>query len=387
MRILVLNYEYPPIGGGGGFVTRDIFEQMASLGHKVSVVTSHFNGLKKEEEVNGVRISRVPVWSRGKREVASLPSMFTYLPAGVSRAIRLLRAEKFDVINTHFVVPTGPAGHVLARLFRLPHVLTVHGGDLFDPSKSLSPHRHSILTKPVRIMLNAADRVVAQSTDTKSNVYKYYRVARPIDIIPLGIKKPVFKPVRREEYGLAPDSVVFVAIGRLVKRKNVGDALTALASLNGRFPYTFLIIGDGPEKQAMEQKAKTLGLADRVRFMANVTDEVKFQVLSLADIYLSSAMHEGFGLVFLEAMEGGLPIICYDRGGQTDFLLDGRTGFLVEFGNRRGFAAKILQLVQDQNLRKRIAEYNRKLVRNFYIPACADKYLALFEETISERQE
>ncbi|MDD4073734.1 MAG: glycosyltransferase, partial [Desulfobacterales bacterium] len=87
MKLLVVNYEYPPIGGGGGFVTRDIIENIAERGHGVTVITSHYNGLKKQETINGVDIIRVPVCCRKQMEAANLISMLSYLPSSIIKSI------------------------------------------------------------------------------------------------------------------------------------------------------------------------------------------------------------------------------------------------------------------------------------------------------------
>lgn len=383
MRILAINYEYPPIGGGGGFVTKDILEHMARSGHSVSIITSQFEGLKKHEKVNGVEVLRVPVLLRKKMEVANIPSMLSYFPSSVIRSIPNLLSRTYDIINTHFAVPSGPTGHLLSKLFHVPNVLAIHGGDIFDPSKSLSPHKVPLLRDAVRFMLNRADRVVAQSNDTRRNAYKYYDVKQQIDIIPLGIKKPNFEKKTRYDFGLSRDEIVFSTIGRLVKRKNIDDALAVLSGIKGRYKFKFFIIGEGPERAHLEELIRSFGLKDMVYLMGNVSDEVKFQVLDLSDCYLSTALHEGFGLVFLEAMECGLPVICYNRGGQNDFLVNGETGFLVELGDRKSFSEKTIELMTDSKLKKNISSYNRNLVKNYYISTCAEKYISLFQSVIS----
>ncbi|NIQ38212.1 MAG: glycosyltransferase [Proteobacteria bacterium] len=385
MRILVINYEYPPIGGGGGFVTRDIFEKIAEYGHRVSVITSHFKGLKRQEVVNGVKIFRVPVLMRSKMEVASLPSMLSYFPSSVLETLLNFNGSGYDVINTHFALPSGPTGYVLSKLFGLPNVLTIHGGDIFDPSKSLSPHKTPVLRNVVRFMINHADRVVAQSNNTRTNAQEYYVVERQIDLIPLGIKKPAFSRKIRDDFGLDPEDVVFCTIGRLVKRKNLDDALAILSVIKDRYRFQFLIIGDGPERFHLEGLVSSLGLQKMVRFFGNVTDEVKFQLLDLSDCYLSTASHEGFGLVFLEAMECGVPIICYDSGGQTDFLRDGQTGFLIPLGDRRSFEKRLVELIDSPVLRKQMGRHNSRLVKRFYISTCAEKYVSLFQNVIANR--
>ncbi|MBW2662024.1 MAG: glycosyltransferase family 4 protein [Deltaproteobacteria bacterium] len=384
MRILVLNYEYPPVGGGGGFVTRDILEHITNMGHEVTVITSHYKGLQRQETVNGVDIARVPVLFRNKMEVASIPSMLSYFPSSFSKTVLSINGSMYDVINTHFAIPSGPTGYLLSKILRLPNVLSIHGGDIFDPSKSLSPHKVPVLSAVVRLMLKTSDRVVAQSNDTRTNAYTYYGISRQIDIIPLGIKKPVFEKKSRSDFDLDSDAIVFCTIGRLVKRKNIDDTLEVLSCFKNNYNFRFLIIGEGPERNHLEGLTKRLDLIGKVRFFGNVSDEVKFQLLDLSDCYVSTAIHEGFGLVFLEAMEIGLPVICYNRGGQNDFLEDGKTGFLVELGDRKKLAEKVLELMNDSDFCARVSAYNRELVQSYYISACAEKYLSLFDETISQ---
>jgi len=385
MRILVINYEYPPIGGGGGFVTRDILEEIVKKGHLVTIITSHYKSLARRECVNGVDVIRAPVLFRNKIEVANMASMFCYLPSSIIKGLSNFNRKTFDIINTHFAVPSGPAGYILSKYFKIPNVLSLHGGDIFDPSKSLSPHKTPILANTVNAMLKTADRVVAQSNDTKNNAHRFYKIKRRVDVIPLGIKKPVFTNKTRSDLGLDADETVFCTLGRLIKRKNIEDIFKVISHLRDTYNYKLLIMGDGPERKHLEGLISQLGLNGKVRFLGNVTEEVKFQVLNLSDVYLSTALHEGFGLVFLEAMECGLPIICYNRGGQNDFLVDGKTGFLVELGDKEGFYANIVKLLENAALKQRIGSYNRELIKSYYIDRCADKYIDLFEDVISER--
>jgi len=387
MQILVINYEYPPIGGGGGFVTRDILEEIVNHGHQVTVVTSHFNKLAKKEEVNGVEIIRVPVFFRRELEVANMPSMLSYFPSSVIHTLLCTEKRlKYDVINTHFAVPSGPAGHLISKFLNLPNVLSIHGGDIFDPSKSLSPHKSPIVSSVVQLMLNKADRIVAQSTDTKKNAYRYYRVHQKIEIIPLGIKKPVFKNATRDGFGLGQNDFVFCTIGRLIKRKNLSEFIEIFAEMKDRDELKLIIIGDGPERTSLEYCAQQNGVSDKVYFLGNVSDLTKFQLLDISDVYVSTALHEGFGLVFLEAMECGLPVICYDRGGQNDFLINGKTGFLAEFGNKKLFVDRILDIYSNKKLRDNISRFNKKLINDYYISSCAQKYLSLFKTVIREHR-
>jgi len=385
MRILVINYEYPPIGGGGGFVTRDILEYMAGAGHDVTIVTSCISGLKEREEVNGVHVIRVPVLGRKNVETASMMSMLSFFPSSVLTAVLNERSRKFDIINTHFAIPTGPSGYVLSKVFKIPNILSIHGGDIYDPSKSLSPHRTPVLYDVVRVMLKTADQVVSQSTDTRHRALTCYKCNRDINIIPLGIKRPDFQKKERAHLGLKPDELVVSTIGRLVKRKNLDDALEIVSKLDPTLKVKFLIMGDGPEKAHLENAIKQSGIANRVLMLGNVSDDVKFQVLDLSDCYLSTAMHEGFGLVFLEAMACGLPIICYDKGGQVDFLKNGKTGFVVKLGDKAQYRKKLVEILADVNLRQTMGISNQERVKAYFIESCAEQYLSLFRRMIATR--
>src|SRR5690606_20343889 len=106
------------------------------------------------------------------------------------------------------------------------------------------------------------------------------------------------------------------------------------------------------------------------------------ELLALADLYVSTSQHEGFGLVFLEAMAAGLPVVCYDRGGQVDFLEDGATGFLVPLNDRPAFVARCRELLADAALRREIAARNRARVEELFIDRCAKRYEALFAAVI-----
>lgn len=383
MNILVINYEYPPVGGGGGVICRDLSEEWAAKGHGVTVVTSRYGSLPDDEMLNGVAVRRVPVLLRKKQDVASLASMLSYVPLCVREGNALRKRARFDVINTHFAVPSGPAGQHLSRKAGIPNVLTIHGGDIFDPSKALSPHRTPGLKQTVRRMLTAADRVVAQSSDTRDNAATFYGVDRPIDIVPLGIRPNPRSARGREALGLPADRPVFTTIGRLVRRKNLEELLRIFAGLQDVHPSVLLIVGDGPEKENLEREIRRQGLEGIARLLGRVSEDEKYAILEASDGYLSTAIHEGFGIVFLEAMECGLPVVCYDRGGQRDFLRDGKTGFLVPLGDREAFSRRLAELLVGPTLRSEIRAHNKAYVRNFYIENVAERYLSIFREAQS----
>jgi glycosyltransferase involved in cell wall biosynthesis len=384
MKILFCNYEYPPLGGGGGVVMGALARQLARR-HEVTVLTSRAGGLPADNLEGGVRVVRVPVFFRRELAVANFPSMFAYLPTGFVSGLRMGGRGAFDVVNTHFVVPSGPLGQALAKWYRAPNVLSVHGGDLFDPSKRSSPHLHAPLRTAVRSMLRSADAVIGQSSDTVRHVTDLYGVKRDVGLIPLGIERPPsIAHSSRAMFGIAEDAFVVVTIGRLVARKattQLVDALAASALPNAHL----LIVGDGPDREAIERRAQERGVGERVHLLGQASEMEKHAALACADAFVSTSQHEGFGLVFLEAMAFGLPVLCYDRGGQTDFLKSDETGFVAPLNDQAQFVHSLKMLHDDRAARVRYGQHNLKLVENFFIDTCARKYEEVFEEAIAGR--
>jgi glycosyltransferase involved in cell wall biosynthesis len=381
MKILFCNYEYPPLGGGGGVVMAALARQLARR-HEVTVLTSRALDLPADSDDQGVRVVRVPVFFRRQLAVANFPSMAAYLPTGFLRGWSLGRHHAFDVINTHFVVPTGPLGQALARWHRLPNVLSVHGGDLFDPSKSSSPHRHAPLRAAVRRLLLSADEVVGQSHDTVRHVREIYGVQRNVGLIPLGIERPpVTERPSRASLVLPDEAFVMVTVGRLVARKASTQLVDVLA-LSGLRDAYLVVVGDGPDAAAIEQRAVERGVRDRVKLLGQVSDRDKYAALAAADIFVSTSQHEGFGLVYLEAMAFGLPVVCYDRGGQTDFLSSGVTGYVARLNVVEEFTQAVIDLHANSALRNACRERNLRRVESYFIDTCAARYEAVFESAI-----
>ena len=381
MNILMFNYEYPPLGGGGGVVHQAVAEVLAR-DHRVCVITSAYLDLPPREELGGVDIHRVPVVGREDAPVATLRSMLSYPPSAWICARSLFREQSFDVVNGHFAIPTGPGSLPVARAARLPHVLTVQGGDLYDPSKRLSPHRVAPLRATVGAILRASEAVVAASRNTIENARRFYGYQGPIDLIPLGIPQPAVPPAGRRTLGL-PDGFLAVTVGRLIPRKALRVMLDALAYPTA--PETHLaLIGTGPELAGLREHAERHGIGGRVHFLGHVEETRKLQILRAADAYVSSSLHEGFGLVFLEAMAAGLPIVTTDIGGQTDFLEQNENAFLVPVSDAAALAAGLARLYSQPAAARRMREANLEAAGTYEASRCARSYEALFARVIDE---
>ena len=382
MRILIINYEFPPLGGGGGVACYQIARELAKS-HQVDYLTTGFKGLLKSEVVDGINIYRVSVLGRKELSTATFLSMLTFFPSSLLKGIKLCRENKEDVINAHFVVPSGPIGIVLSKVFGIPIVMSVHGGDIYDSSKKWSPHRHFLLRKVIKWLLNKSDKVIAQSNNIKSNTINYYKFNKQITIIPLGFTKPKFKEVKRKELGFSEKDILLISVGRLIKRKGYEYAIQAVSKL----PYQnikYLIIGDGPEEENLRNLAKELKVDEKVELLGFVSEEKKFQYLTISDVYILSSLHEGFGICLLEAMHCSLPIVATNNGGQTDFLVEGRNALLVPIEDSEALAEKIVELIENKAKRLEMSTTNRKGIQNFYIEKIAKQYVDVYEKVNDE---
>ena len=384
MRILFCNYEYPPLGGGGGVVMAAMARSLAER-HDVTVLTSQAVDLPYEGMDANVKVVRVPVFFRKALATANFPSMAAYLPMGLWRGLQLGRQQRFDIINTHFAVPSGPLGDWLSKRLKIPNILSVHGGDLYDPSKKSSPHRHAFLRRAVARLLVKADGVVAQSRDTARNVEQIYGVDRKVDLIPLGIDRPPQNiRAQRSEFDLPENAFVMVTAGRIVPRKASTQLIDTLVAVPDVF---LLVVGDGPEAAAVKHKAMELGVYNRLRMLGYVSDEVKYRAYSAANVFVSTAQHEGFGLVFLEAMSFGLPVVCYNRGGQTDFLATPDTGCVVQLNDQQAFNAAVQSLRDSPQRCQAVGRHNLEKVEDYFIERCAERYERVFETALAARPE
>ena len=347
-------------------------------------MTSSGPDLPAEEKGFGgnLTIFRAPVLGRTERSVASILSMLSFYPSSVRVGKRLIAEHKYDVINTWFAIPSGPTGSQLSRSCNIPHLLTVVGGDIYDPSKWYSPHCNPLLRPIVRKVLHSAHNHLTISHDVARRAKEYYDFEPEIEVVPLGIRPFQFRHCSRKDIGLEEEKLYIIATCRLVRRKNLNCLLEALSLLKEK-NVEVVVVGDGPELNNLQTLAQKLNIANRVHFRGFVSDELKYQLLSHADLFVLPSLHEGFGLVYLEAMQCGLPIIATKIGGQEDFLQDGKTGLLVKPNDPLALRDAIVKLVEQKDLRELIRKYNSVLVQDYTVEKCAQKFEKVLKDTLT----
>jgi glycosyltransferase involved in cell wall biosynthesis len=374
VKILVLNYEFPPVGGGGGRACADLCQALAARGHEIKILTSHAKGLPRQEDLEGIQIRRVFTGRRSYAR-ASLSSMVAFIMNGFFPGLSILKSWKPDIIHVHFAVPTGVLAYFLSKLRHIPYILTTHLGDVPGgvPEKTDRWFRFVYPFTP-RIW-KAAAGVVAVSEYTRTLALKHYDI--DIRVIPNGVRLPEDHRKPDQLQISNPPRMIFA--GRFQPQKNLLFLIEALGKIT-ELPWTCTLIGDGPQREAVEAKIRQLGLAGRIHLTGWIhTDEV-WQALSESDLLVMPSLSEGLPVVGVHALAHGLAIVANRAGGLSDLVEDGVNGRLCRVGDKACFVDALRFTLESPD---RLFEFRRASLmhaRRYNIEVVADAYEKIFRE-------
>ncbi|MBX9577630.1 MAG: glycosyltransferase family 4 protein [Chthoniobacterales bacterium] len=332
-RILVLCYEYPPIGGGGGRVAAQVAATLVERGHQVRVVTAGMPHLPRHEMINGVEVIRVRA-RRRREDTCSVLEMLLWVLAASPLALWEAWRWRPEVIHAHFAVPTGAVAWLVHQLTRIPYVLTAHLGDV----PGGVPEQTEQLFKKIKWLTIPIWKGAAQVTAVSSFVAELVQKAYGIQaqVILNGVRLPKQQPKKENE---VPSLLL---VGRLSVQKNPLLAIQALDLLR-ELPWTLRIIGDGPLSVAAHEEVERLHLQDRISFLGWLSAEEVRQVMEQADLLLMPSLSEGLPMVGVEALGNGLAIVGSSIGGLQDILLEGKNGALFDLTTGASGMAKVMK--------------------------------------------
>ncbi|GAB6270443.1 MAG: hypothetical protein STSR0003_02830 [Smithella sp.] len=368
----------------------------------VTVLSPRTPGSKRQENMAGMRVIRFPYFLQRWEKLAmhgggilnklkSNPLYYLMIPfflLGQLRAVVvLLRSERFDIIHAHWLIPQGfiAALSLLITRRKIPLLCTSHGGDLFAlKGKGLQRLKRWVMDK------SAALTVV--STAMKKTVVDMGIVPDKVEVIPMGVDlKGLFTPETRVPR--KTDELLFV--GRLVEKKGVHFLLEAMPNVMKKHPTVRLILaGSGPMEQELKQQAQRLHLSERVDFLGMVTQTqlpALYQRATIAIfpfIVAKSGDQEGFGLVQVEAMGCECPVIAGDLPAIHDIITHEENGLIFPSGNAQVLADAIIKLLDEPELRARLAGEGRKRgVQKFDWEIIAGKYAEVYNMLIREQSD
>ncbi len=363
MRILCLNYEYPPVGGGGGRAAAQINAGLVARGHQVRVQTAGLSHLPARETVDGVEIFRTESY-RKKEDTCTVPEMALYLLTSFLPTLRHIRDLKPDVIHAHFAVPTGALALVAHLLTKTPYVLTAHLGDVPGgvPQQTAGAFRFvQPFTVPIWKRAAALTAVSTFVADLAAEAYQ----RRPT-VIPNGIR---LSP--RPEIQLH-NPIRILWIGRLSEQKNPTLAIQSLAQLRD-LPWTLEVIGNGPLLPNFETTVSKFGVEDRVTMVGWLDSAGVAERMAAADILLMTSHSEGLPMVAIEALNHGLAIVSTRIPGVADVVEDGISGALGE-PNADAMASALRPLLTDSARLRRLRVGAADAAKRFDRAGVVDSY-------------
>ncbi len=364
----MLNYEYPPLGGGAAPVTKSLSEELVRRGHEVDIVTMGYDGLPEEENVNGVQVYRVPS-IRKRLEMCTFHEMLSYCISAGRFLPKLLRENDYDINHTHFIIPTGAVSSLYHK--KVPFLVTTHGSDVpgYNPDRFQFQHA---LFRPFSIrILNKASCITSPSGYLKGEIIRIFG-DRKITVIPNGIAVDAYCPQSKEKK--------ILTVSRLFERKGIQYIIEAMKDVEG---YEYVVCGAGPYRPQLETLVEQLHLEHKVKLRGYLEPEQVKTEYESAAIFILPSVSENFPVVLLEAMSAGCAIITSNTTGCAEAV--GDAALLVPPKDPEAIKERLLTLINNENLYRGLGAQGRARVeREFAWSTVAKKYLSLYEKVLRE---
>jgi glycosyltransferase involved in cell wall biosynthesis len=372
MRVLILNYEYPPLGGGAGVALRYLLRGLADEPDiHVDVVTSSMNDDRVETFFPRIRLHFLAIGKTGSPHFQSNKELMTYAVRAYLYSRKLLRRQRYALVHAFFGIPCG----YVAMKLGLPYVVSLRGSDVpFYNARFRTLDRLFFKRASRRIWYRAA-RVVANSEGLHQLALKT-APAQPIDVIYNAVDTDFFVP--RSAAARRRNGLLLISTGRLIERKGFHFLIQALENLEG---VTLRIIGGGNQREALEALANRLGV--QVDLTGPKAREAVRDSLQAGDVFVLPSLNEGMSNAVLEAMACGLPIIATDVGGSRELVRG--NGIVVERGSASALAEAIGVYLADGDLIRRHGEISRSLALSMSLSAMAGQYRSLYAEIAGGR--
>jgi glycosyltransferase involved in cell wall biosynthesis len=364
-RILFLASSAPRFAGDATapFIL-NMARDLCDLGWQVEILAPHAPGIRKVEVIDGVTIRRFQylwpaAWQRLcynggaavnlKRNWLNSVAIPFLVAAEFLAALRLLLRIRPALVHSHWIIPQGAVGQVLA-LTGVPHVISVHGADVYG-------FRGRMMRAIKRWSLRRCDHVVANSTSTKAEVEALCRPAA-LSVIPTGttpFAMPAQGAITRESFASAGTRIILY-VGRLIEAKGVRYLIEAMPGILAQRSAKLIIVGEGPERAALERRINDLNLQQASSFVGSVPHSTVYDYFSIADVFVGPSIHipgewtEAQGNTFVEALFARIPVVASRVGGIPDAIIHERTGLLVDERAPTQIADAVLRILSDQRL-------------------------------------
>ncbi len=369
MRIGIVCY---PTFGGSGVVATELGKGLADKGHQVHFITynqpQRLDFLNENVFFHEVRFQHYPLFEYPPYETAL-----------ASKMVDVVKYEKLDLLHVHYAIPHASAAYMAKQILasqgiHIPVITTLHGTDITLVGKDAS------YEPVVTFSINQSDGVTAVSADLAQETYDTFRISRHIEVIPNFIDLSRFRKQPKEHFKMAicPNGEkLLVHTSNFRKVKRIEDVIGMFAIVRKQTGAKLLLVGDGPERQRMENLCREYDLCDDVRFLGKL-DAVE-ELLSVCDLFIMPSEKESFGLAALEAMACEVPVISSNTGGLPELVIQGKTGFMSNVGDLEDMAKNALFILQEENL-PHFKAASLARAQEFDIHNILPKYEAFYEQ-------
>lgn len=370
MKVLFLNYEYPPLGGGAGNATYYLLHEFCRYSDlQIDLVVSSVGRHRVENLTDSVRVHYLDIKKKGDFRYQSTKDLLTYAWKTFRYARHLSRERHFDICLAFFGIPCG----FLAKHLHIPYIVSLRGSDV--PFYNVRFHLLDwLLFRFVsKWVWKNAYAVTAISQDL-ADLARCTAPNQEIAIVHNGVDTREFHPQQDMQSRQSTFNVLFA--GRLIERKGVGYLLEALVRLALKYSRIRLVVaGDGPLKHWCENFVREHQLASRVIFLGFVPHSDIARVYQESHVFVLPSLNEAHGNVALEALASGLPIITTKTGASE--LIDGN-GIVVAKRSVSDIACAIERIMTDGDLRLKMAARSRELAKEYSWSDTARQYHRLF---------
>ncbi|KFD40800.1 glycosyl transferase family 1 [Peptococcaceae bacterium SCADC1_2_3] len=367
MRIAILVSGFPPKWlAGTEIATHNIARHLAMRGHEVHVITSLDKGLPKESFEQGFYVHRV-----GWQKVRFVGVISFWL-----KIVLVLNKIKPSIVHSQSI-SMGMPGFLIKKLFKKPYLVWGQGTDVYFPGLFMRP-----LSK---LVLRNTDAAIALTEDMKEKMQKICN--REFVVISNGINLERFDDLLgdalRYKLQASSDERLVIFVGRFRPEKGVRYLIEAMKIIRQKSRSIRLILGgEGPEEEDLKRLIEQLNLGDCVDFLGQIPNEDVSRYMVAAHVFVLPSLSEGFGIVNLEAMASGLPIVASKVGGLPEIIEDGENGFLVEPRSPKQIADKVLLLLADDELRERISKNNKEKAKNYSWTSIIEKLEKVYQNCL-----
>ncbi|MCR1935237.1 glycosyltransferase [Clostridium tepidum] len=396
MNILILSHMYPSTFNNiaGIFVHKQV-KELVSLGCNVKVISpipwagfplnriskkwNKYSRVPLKDKIDGIEVyyPRYIEFPKGYSFHKSGQRMYK----GVKElAYELHKKFKFDIIHSNVALPDGYCGMLLSKNFNIPHVITIHGQD-FQNTISKS----EVLRNRVFEVLNSGDQIITVSNKLK-NIVKDYSIYKKIQVINNGVD--INEIIENEHVpSMEFPNIDILSVSNLIKTKGIDINIKAMSKLVKKYPnLNYYIIGDGVERLNLNKLVEKYNLQENVFFLGKVEHEKVMKYMKHCKIFSLPSWKEGFGVVYVEAMVQGIPVIGIKGEGIEDVIQHGKNGFLVEANNVENLVDIIDNLLTNKDISDDIGKNAKKtIIEGFTWKHNAQKTFKLYESVINKK--